>query len=137
MSYMSYMYGISLNGLDKLRQEENHDVLEYIKSFDNDGGFMFNRETTTERIIIKNKMEELLDDGSHSGASFGCMMRIIQSVLIGVNTCQDLLKKIEEDEKKMAEILKEREAGEAGSSGESEEASEPSESGEVFETSEA
>ena len=106
MSYISYMFQMSLNGIDKLYQKENHDVLEYIKSFDNDGGFMFNTEITTERISIKNKMEELLDDGSHSGASFSCMMRIIQSVLTGVNTCQDLLKKIEEDEKKTEEFKK-------------------------------
>ncbi len=131
---MSYIYRMALIGLDKLQQKENDDVAKYIESFNNDGGFMFHTEITNERIVIKNKMEELLDDGTHSGASFGCMMRLIQALLSGVITRQDLLKEIEEDDKKMEEFLKEREAGKACSSGESQEAVLPSQTGEAGES---
>jgi len=125
---------MALNGLDKLQQKENDDVADYIKSFNNDGGFMFHTEKTNERISIKNKMEELLDDGTHSGASFGFMMRLIQALLNGDITRQELLKEIEEDDRKMAEFVKEREAGKACSSGESQEAVLPSQSGESGES---
>jgi len=74
--------------LDILR--EHNEITEYIKSFDENGGFMYTTEKLPTRMVLKQQMEELLDDGSHSGASWGCMMRTVQAVLNGVVTVEQL-----------------------------------------------
>jgi hypothetical protein len=74
--------------LDILR--EHPEITTYIKSFEGRGGFMYTQEKDPKRIALKHQMEELLDDGSHSGASWGCMMRTIQAVLNGIVTIEEL-----------------------------------------------
>ena len=70
-------------------------LTEYIKSFDGNDGFMYTVETTDERKELQRKMEKLLDDGSHSGASWGWLMRTVQGVLNGVFTLEELKKQEE------------------------------------------
>ena len=70
-------------------------LIEYIKSFDGNDGFMYTVETTDERKELQRKMEKLLDDGSHSGASWGWLMRTVQGVLNGVFTLEELKKQEE------------------------------------------
>ena len=84
-----------IQGLNVL--EKRQDIVEYIKSFDGNGGFMYSEETDSERIRLKKDMEKILDDGSHSGASWGWMMRVIQSVLTGVVKKEEILKQIQEE----------------------------------------
>jgi len=74
-----------LDALDILANPKNIDVVEYIKSFNEYGGFMYTKETTPLRIATQKKMDDLLDDGTHSGASWGCMLRNIKASLNGVN----------------------------------------------------
>jgi len=74
--------------LDTLR--EYPAITEYIKNFKGNAGFMYTVETEPGRIAIKKQMEDVLDDGHHSGSSWGCMMRDIQSVLNGVITVEEL-----------------------------------------------
>jgi len=74
----------TIEALDVLANPMNADVIEYIKSFDGNGGFMFTRETDPNRIALKEKMETVIDQGLHSGTSWGCMLRLIQSSLNGV-----------------------------------------------------
>ena len=69
---------------------EYPDIAAYIKSFNGTLGFMYSIETEPERIALKKKMEDILDDGSHSGSSWGGMMRDIQAVLNGVITMEEL-----------------------------------------------
>jgi hypothetical protein len=87
-----------IQGLDVLEQQERHDIQEYIRNFDGNGGFMYTIETDPEKIKLKEDMEKLLDDSSHSGASWGWMMRVIQSVLSGVTSKEEILKQIKEDQ---------------------------------------
>jgi hypothetical protein len=65
-------------------------ITEYIKSFEGKGGFMYTTETDPDRIALKKQMEDILDDGNHSGSTWGCMMRDIQAVLNGVITVEQL-----------------------------------------------
>jgi len=74
-----------IEALDVLANSKNADVVEYIKTFDGDGGFMYTRETEPNRIALKNKMETIINQGTHSGASWGCMLRAIQASLIGID----------------------------------------------------
>ena len=87
-----------IQGLDVLEQQERHDIQEYIRNFDGNGGFMYTEETDPERIRLKEDMEKLLDDSSHSGSSWGWMMRVIQSVLTGHVKKEEILKQIQEDQ---------------------------------------
>ena len=72
-------------------------ISEYIKNFDGNRGFMYTVETEPEKIQIKAQMEQVLDDGSHTGASWGWMMRTIQAFLSGVITYEDIVKQQEEE----------------------------------------
>jgi hypothetical protein len=77
-----------LNALDVLI--EYPDLMEYIKAFDSPAGFMYTKETDPQRIDYVNRLDELLDAESHSGGSWGCMMRGIQAVLNGLITVEYL-----------------------------------------------
>jgi hypothetical protein len=74
--------------LDILR--EYPAITEYIKSFRGRHGFMYTEETDPGRIAIKKQMECVLDDGHHSGSSWGYTMSNIQAVLNGVVTVEEL-----------------------------------------------
>ena len=52
---------------------------------------MFTRETDPIKIQLSDDMEELLNDGSHSGSSWGWMMRVIQAVLNGNATKEEII----------------------------------------------
>ena len=94
--------------LDVLR--EYPAITEYIKSFDGNGGFMYTTETEPDRIAIKKQMEDVLDDGHHSGSSWGGMMRDIQAVLNGVITVEQLREQDRiNEEKYQAYLLARRE----------------------------
>ena len=58
----------------------------YIKEFNGAGGFMFTVETAPERRALQLQLEDLLDDGSHSGASWAFLLRGVQAVLTGTVT---------------------------------------------------
>ena len=73
-----------IEALDVLANPMNADVIEYIKSFDGNGGFMYTLETDPIRIALKEKMETVIDARPHSGSSWGCMLRLIQASLNGV-----------------------------------------------------
>ena len=89
----------TLEALDILANPSNSDVVEYIKTFNGDSGFMYTVETEPTRIALKEKIETIIDESSHSGASWGCMLRLIQAVLNGVYTYEDLvIEKNKEDE---------------------------------------
>ncbi len=76
-----------------LRRGEHLDVMNYIKNFNSRGGFMYNDDA--EYAVVSQKTEDLLDsNGMHSGGSWGCMLRTIQTVLNGETTVEQL---IEED----------------------------------------
>ena len=86
-----YSYELPINALRILREGEHEDVMHYIKTFYGEGGFMYSEETDPYRIAIKGKMQQLLDDGGHSGGSWGFTLRSVQAVLNGTWTDQDLL----------------------------------------------
>ena len=84
--------------LDKL--VEFPAIVDYIKNFDGKDGFIYTVETDPIKMQLNSQMMDLLDDGSHSGASWGCMMRVIQSVLNGVTTREyllDIIRTVEEN----------------------------------------
>jgi len=91
--------------LDILR--EHNEITEYIKSFDGNGGFMYTTEKIPTRMVLNQQMEELLDDGSHSGASWGCMMRTVQAVLNGVITVEQLREEDRRSNERYEEYLRE------------------------------
>jgi len=63
--------------------KEHPDVVEYIKTFNNPyGGFMYTVEDNNKRHYLQQKTNELLNDGSHSGASWGLFLREIQAILL-------------------------------------------------------
>ena len=82
--------------LDKL--VEYPVIVDYIKHFNGPDGFMYTIETDPIKMQLNKQMNDLLDDGSHSGASWGCMMRLVQAVLNGVTTREDILALIREEE---------------------------------------
>jgi hypothetical protein len=88
----------TLETLDILSDPANIDVLEYIKTFDGDHGFSYTVETDPARIALKKKMSTIIDEGPHSGASWGCMLRLVQAVLKGVHTYEELVIKNNEQE---------------------------------------
>jgi hypothetical protein len=98
-------YKQTLEVLDKLSINQQ-DVAEYIKSFGDDQAFMYAEETDPERIALQIKMKKL-DDGTHSGCSWGYMMRTVQSVLRGVNSYEDIVIAKNKQEERYLEILKE------------------------------
>ena len=71
------------------------DLSEYIKNFYGIHGFMYTIETEPELLRLNKKLDQLLDDGWHSGASWGAMMRGIQGVLKGIITREQIVKQIE------------------------------------------
>ena len=58
-------------------------ISNYIKTFENKNGFIFTVETDPERKEWQRQMNVLLDDGTHSGATWSCMMRTVKAVLNG------------------------------------------------------
>ena len=90
-----------LSALDVL--QEHPDLTKYIKHFYGNHGFMYTVETDPELSRLSKKLDKTLDDGSHSGASWGFMMRTVQGVLNGVITKEQILRQIEEEDRIYAE----------------------------------
>jgi hypothetical protein len=90
-----------LSSLDIL--QEHPDLTKYIKHFYGNHGFMYTVETDPELLRLNKKLDKTLDDGSHSGASWGFMMRTVQGVLNGVITKEQILQQIEEEDRIYAE----------------------------------
>jgi hypothetical protein len=85
----------AIKALTLLKNGEHTDIIEYIKTFDGERGFMYTIEHDPNRIEISEKMSHLLDShGNHSGASWGYMLRLIQAILLGKVSIEEL---IEED----------------------------------------
>ena len=82
--------------LDKLI--EYPAIVDYIKHFNSPDGFIYTIETDPIKMRLDKQMNDLLDDGSHSGASWGFMLRMIQAVLNGVTTREHILALIREEE---------------------------------------
>ena len=98
-----------VDGLDKLI--EYPDLMDYIKTFDSPLGFMFTQETDAQRKEYENHLSDLLDsNGMHSGASWGSMLRGIQSVLNGINTREYFVEKMIEQERFYKEFIIELDA---------------------------
>ena len=111
-----------LKALDVL--VEYPDLMEYIKTFDSPAGFMYTKETDPERREYVTRLDELLDGDSHSGGSWGCMMRGIQAVLNGFITLEYLEQEAAEEQEHMnrmhaknVELRKARAAAEAEEAG--------------------
>ena len=86
--------------LKGVRNGQHQDVIEYIKSYNNDGGFMYGIETDPYRLSMKEKMYNLLLDDRHSGGSWGFTIRAVQAVLLNYWTDQDLLDAKEKEEER-------------------------------------
>jgi len=72
-----------------LQRDEHQDVMNYIKNFNGGGGFMYNDDAKYAKV--SKKTDDLLDPyGMHSGGSWACMLRTIQSVLNGETTVEEL-----------------------------------------------
>ena len=81
----------AINALALLKNGEHTDVMEYIKTFDGERGFMYTIERDPKRIEISERMSDLLNShGNHSGASWGCMLRLIQALLLGKVSIEEL-----------------------------------------------
>ena len=89
----------TINALDLINTSEYNDIREYIQSFNGNHGFMYTVETEPNRIAVKKHMEKVLDDGSHSGASWGFMLRTIQGVYNGTILYEDILTEKEKQDK--------------------------------------
>ena len=72
-------------------------IENYIKEFNGRDGFMYTIETDSNKIELQQKMNKLLDDDMHSGASWGCMLRLIQGILNGTILYEVFLEKLEEE----------------------------------------
>ena len=91
--------------LDKL--VEYPAIADYIKNFNEHYGFIYTIESDPDKLQLQQQMHDLLNDGSHSGASWGYMLRLVQAVLNGVTTRENILDKIREyDERE--NIMKEQ-----------------------------
>ena len=98
-------YKQTLEVLDALSIDKQ-DIAEYIKSFGDDPAFLYAEETDPARIALQIKMKKL-DDGTHSGCSWGYMMRTVQSVLRGVNSYEDIVIAKNQQEERYRQIMKE------------------------------
>ena len=79
----------AISAIYLLQRDEHQDVMNYIKKFNGSGGFMFN--DNAEYAKVSKKTDDLLDPyGMHSGGSWACMLRTIQSVLNGETTVEEL-----------------------------------------------
>lgn len=104
-----YSYNLPINALRILREGEHQDVMHYIKNYNLYGGFMYGLETDTSLKSIQDKMQKLLDDGSHSGGSWGFMMRLVQAVLVGSCTDEYLLEAQKIEDEHYRQIMIQRE----------------------------
>ena len=114
-----YSYDLPINALKLLKEGEHTDVIDYIKKYDLDGWFMYGRERDLYLQAMNDKMNKLLDDDdSHSGDSWGFMMRLVQAVLVGTYTMQDLILAREMQEERHQKIMMARaNANEVGVAG--------------------
>ena len=107
---MSYRYIV--DGLASL--ESHPDLMEYVKSFNGSGGFMFTVVTDPAKKQLEKRLEDILNsNGMHSGGSWGFMLRGIQAVLCGTYTRDYFIEKMaqeEEDLKRFHEELNKRDA---------------------------
>lgn len=96
-----------IDALDVLADPRNADVVEYIKSFDGYGGFMYTQERDPHRIALKKKMETIINERPHSGASWGCMLRSVQASLNGVKgySYEDIITEKNKEEERYREYL--------------------------------
>ena len=82
----------AINALTLLKNGEHTDIMEYIKTFNGERGFMYTLEHDPKRIEISERMSDLLNsDGNHSGSSWGCMLRLIQALLLGKVSIEELI----------------------------------------------
>lgn len=90
---ISKMNAEALNALKIIEEQENSIALiDYIKKYNLDGGFMFGRNIDHDKQLLSKQLDDLLDDrGIHSGASWGNMMRTIQGVYNGIYTREQLM----------------------------------------------
>ena len=105
---MSFILKKSLEALDIL--VEYPDISEYIKTFDGEGGFMYTIEKDATRKELNKRMGDLLDDGFHSGSTWGLMLRNVQSVLNGTITKEKMLEEIEREERQYKDFKERHEA---------------------------
>jgi hypothetical protein len=95
-----------ISGLDLL--EDYPHIKEYIKNFDGAGGFMYTTNTDTHyNADIEKQMSDILDaNGTHSGSSWGCMMRGIQAVFNGTYTRQCIEQKIVDQQSQYDDFMR-------------------------------
>lgn len=95
-----------ISGLDML--QDFPDIKEYIKNFDGACGFMYTTNADPHyNAELEKQMSDILNArGIHTGCSWGCMLRGIQSVLKGTVTRESIEEQIVEYEKKNIEFMR-------------------------------
>ena len=94
----------ALEAIDRVKEYPH--IVEYIRSFDNDGGYTYkNDDEERERKILKQEMDDILDNGKHTGPStWEYMTTLVRLVLSEDLTCEDLIKTKTKQEKDEAEL---------------------------------
>jgi hypothetical protein len=87
---MSYYAKTVLEALEKLSAYPK--LSEYVKTFDEEYGFMFTVETNPTRIGYQKQLQMLLNPNDmHSGSSWGALLRGVQAVMNGNLSVDKLL----------------------------------------------
>uniref|UniRef100_A0A6C0HGI8 Uncharacterized protein n=1 Tax=viral metagenome TaxID=1070528 RepID=A0A6C0HGI8_9ZZZZ len=77
-------------------------IKNYIINFnERPGGFSYTIEKDATKAQLQQQMNTLLDDGSHSGASWSFMLRYIQAILNGTVPYEDFLEDLNNENKKI------------------------------------
>ena len=94
----------ALDAIDRVKEYPH--IVEYIRSFDKDGGYTYkNDDEERERKILKQEMDDILDNGKHTGPStWEYMTTLVRLVLSEDLTCEDLIKTKTKQEKDEAEL---------------------------------
>lgn len=72
-------------------------IKNYINCFNGANGFIYTVETDIVKKNLQEEMNRLLDDGTHSGASWGIMLRTVQSILNGVFPYEEFIIKLNQE----------------------------------------
>jgi hypothetical protein len=94
----------ALDAIDRVKEYPH--IVEYIRSFDKEGGYTYkNDDEERERKILKKQMDDILDNGKHTGPStWEYMTTLVRLVLSEDLTCEDLIKTKTRQEKDEADL---------------------------------
>ncbi len=100
-----YGYDLPVDALRVLREGNHEDIMNYIK---NPKSNIFGIETEPDLLAIQNKMNNLLDDGRHSGGSWCFTLSIVKAILRGTYSEEELLEAKRREEQMMYQRIKDR-----------------------------